>query len=141
MARTKALTCYGMSYRGACSLLLVIAQAACVGWCDIHANARPLVGGYHVTNADGWYYLERGPEHFGTGRVVPLLDGRIDQLGWSERVIVARRLPNKGGSPEWMIVNVQTHAIEGPFSEEDWLHRSETRQDLRGLVVRRIDDA
>jgi hypothetical protein len=53
MARTKALTCYGMSYRGACSLLLVIAQAACVGWCDIHANARPLVGGYYVTNADG----------------------------------------------------------------------------------------
>ena len=43
MARTKALTCYGMSYRGACSLLLVIAQAARVGWCDIHPNARPLV--------------------------------------------------------------------------------------------------
>jgi hypothetical protein len=90
---------------------LVVAVAGC----DVDVfglDARPVVGEYKLLVWEGGKYSLIRDTRDGCG----VLGGTVSQIGWNDRVILAEQetCGGKGARSGWMVVNVKTHAIEGP---------------------------
>lgn len=121
--------------RRAAVVAAILAASVCS--CIETATERRLIGAYSLLQSeqDGRLYLERTAD---TLRPVGgVLEGWIEKVGWDDRLIVARRMPVYGSARSgWMIVNVSTHAIEGPMSDAEFEARREASAELRRLEIR-----
>ena len=88
---------------------------------------RQVAGVYRLEQwEDGsTYYLhERGHDDSPEGGSI--IRGTVLRIGWSSRYIVAERHSiYRGDADGWMIIDVRTGKISGPFSETDFRARPE----------------
>jgi hypothetical protein len=72
------------------------------------------------------YYLDdgRAPSKEGGGA----LDGTVSQIGWNDRFIVAQRSATAGGGLGWMVVDLRTRWVSGPYQ---WSQLSREQRTLQ----------
>ncbi len=79
-------------------------------------NQRKVDGSYRLErfNENGKFYLEKaGVEEAGGG----CIDGTVEEIGWTNRFIFARRIATYRGDPDgWMIIDVAKQSIVGPLT-------------------------
>jgi hypothetical protein len=83
-------------------------------------NTKTVIKGYYLERfQEKFYYLQwKGHEIEGVG----LLEGTVCQMGWSNSLILAARIPCYGGDKSgWMIVDTAKHTVEGPISDSERL--------------------
>ena len=66
------------------------------------------------------------------------LEGAVRRIGWNDRLIVAQRAANSGGTLAWMIVDTKTETLEGPFTDEEFKEKVKATPELAAI---RIDSA
>ena len=83
------------------------------------------------------YYLhKRGHDDSPEGGSI--IGGIVLRLGWSSRYILAERHSIYRGDPDgWMIIDVQSGAMTGPFAYTEFLARPEAH----GIQVYQVDEA
>jgi hypothetical protein len=79
------------------------------------------------------YYLVRGSLENGCG----LLNGIVLAIGWNDHVIVAKRRLCFGGSESWIVVDMNTQRILGPFDDD----AASALPMARGIQIRPAADA
>ena len=88
-----------------------------------------IVGDYRLEKfEDGQtYYLHKaGQDDSSQGGSI--IGGTVVRIGWSSRYIVAERYSIYRGDPDgWMIIDVQSGVISGPFTETDFQARPESK--------------
>jgi hypothetical protein len=43
----------------------------------------------------------------------------VEYLGWTDKEIFVKRRSTSGGDPDgWMVIDLQSDTVQGPFSEE-----------------------
>jgi len=102
-------------------------------------NQRTIVGDYrlHQWEDGATYYLhKRGHDDSADGGSI--IGGIVLHLGWSSRYIVAERHSIYRGDPDgWMIIDVKTGAMTGPFTETDLRMHSE----VSGIQIYEVSEA
>jgi hypothetical protein len=69
---------------------------------------------------------QRGHDDSSEGGSV--IGGTVLRIGWSSRYILAdRHSIYRGDADGWMIIDVQTGTVSGPFTETDFLARPEAK--------------
>lgn len=89
--------------------------------CDLVENVVSVTGGYSIARrSEGTvtFLLVRGSEGE-TEQGGGVLNGRVERIGWSAEVIVAWRRGVRGGDG-WMVVDVETGKVSGPFSDTEF---------------------
>ncbi|MBI2510950.1 MAG: hypothetical protein HYV96_03140 [Opitutae bacterium] len=83
------------------------------------------------------YYLhKRGHDDSDEGGSV--IGGTVVRIGWSSRHIVVQRYSiYRGDFDGWMIIDVQTDSISGPFSDA----QVQARDDVRGIATYPVAEA
>lgn len=111
------------------ALVLVVFAVAC-DQDPLRMRERLVLGAYYLEQwEDGeTYYLVKPQDQDNGGGV---LGGTVVQLGWSGRYIVAERQANFRGDKGWMIIDVTTGLISGPFSGDE----IRTHAEVRGTPV------
>lgn len=98
-------------------LALFVMLASLVACHDVlFRNAKRLPGDYELLKwEDGvTYYIGTLIDEGGCGPI----EGTVTQLGWSERLIVAKRRACFRGDPDgWMIIDAHTRQVSGPFTD------------------------
>lgn len=118
------------------ALYAVVALAPMAIACDVVEPSQSLTGGYRLTQFESQYYHLRYDWTL-SGASGGVLGGDIQQLGWSERYIVAsRRAPD--GSSGWMVVDVRTHKVAGPFADNQWTQIVALNGDLKDIRIRPV---
>lgn len=101
-------------------------------------RGRPIVGGYRLEQFENYnFYLHKdGVDDTKIGGSI--LEGIVLKIGWNEQFIVAERQAFSQGDPNgWMIIDVRSGAINGPFSEAELRKRSEAQ----GIQLLTVTDA
>jgi len=98
------------------SAFVLATLAVILAGCDVDVfglDARPIVGDYKLLVWEGGKYSLIRDTRDGCG----VLGGTIRRIGWNDRVILAEQetCDGEGARSGWMVVNVKTHAIEGPL--------------------------
>lgn len=116
------------------SLLLLLALL--ISGCE---QQHTIAGDYRLEQfEDGQtYYLhKRGHDDSSAGGSI--IGGIVLRLGWSSRYIVAERHSIYRGDPDgWMIIDVQSGAMSGPFTEAEFRARPEAQ----GIQVYQVSEA
>ena len=83
------------------------------------------------------YYLhKRGQDDSSLGGSI--IEGIVVRLGWNTRYILAQRYSFYRGDPDgWMIIDVQTDKIIGPFTDAEL----QARPEQQGIVTYPAADA
>jgi hypothetical protein len=114
-----------------CLTLLIV--LACVTGCS--PAQRKISGPFRLERFDenGKFYLEKaGIEKPGGG----CIDGTVEEIGWTNGFIFARRHAIYGGDPDgWMIIDVSKQSMTGPMSDADF------RQKYPGVQTLSPEDA
>jgi hypothetical protein len=101
-------------------------------------RGRAIVGGYRLEQFENnnFYLHKDGVDDTKIGGSI--LEGIVLRLGWSEQFIVAERQAFYQGDPNgWMIVDVRSGAISGPFRETEL----RTRSDVHGIQIFSVNEA
>ena len=102
--------------------LATLGQVACVGACDIYVPRRQITGTYYLTQFDvDNFYIEDSERPSDTPGGV--LQGSVEQIGWSNEAIVVWRASSVGADSAWMLIDVRTRSIAGPFTPAEWAER------------------
>jgi hypothetical protein len=100
---------------------------------------RTIVGDYRLHQwEDGTtYYLhKRGQDDSSQGGSI--IGGTVIRIGWSSHYILAERHSIYRGDPDgWMIIDVQSGVISGPFSDADFRARPEAQ----GIQIYEVSEA
>lgn len=91
---------------------------ACMDQDPFGLSKRRIKGDFYLEEFEGeiFYILQRGVDKAGGG----ILDGTVDKIGWNDTCIVALRTSIFRGDPDgWMIINVKSKKLNGPFSESE----------------------
>lgn len=83
---------------------------------------RRIAGEYELYESESHdYYLERdGHAVDGVGYI----EGTVQELGWNEEYIFAKRFSCFRGDPDgWMIINLWTNEMQGPLADEEFRSR------------------
>jgi hypothetical protein len=118
--------CENMRY-----LPLVLLLFAAVG-CD--QSQRKVAGPYRLERFEsGKFYLEKaGVPESGGG----CIEGTVEQIGWTNGFIFARRYATYRGDPDgWMVIDVTKQSVIGPLPE------AEFRQKYPGVQTLPPEDA
>lgn len=105
----------------AAGLLLMLLFAGCDS-----LSSRSIRGEYRLEQwEDGATYYIAGPgSHDGGG----VIDGTVEKIGWNKDRILAWRKPIWGGDPAgWMVIDLRSHAVTGPVSDEQRARTPELR--------------
>jgi hypothetical protein len=120
-------------------MLLILLIGLMSGCFPFGGSERKIAGDYRLEQfEDGQtYYLhKRGHDDSADGGSI--IGGIVLRLGWSSRFIVAERHSIYRGDPDgWMIIDVQTGAISGPFAEADLRKHSE----VSGIQIYEVSEA
>ena len=115
-------------------LLLLVATVFTLGGLE-----RTVVGDYRLEQFKDFktYYLHRrGQDESPQGG--SFIGGIVLRIGWSSRYIVAQRHSFYGGDPDgWMIINVKTGIVTGPYTEIDL----KARQESQGIQIYGVEEA
>ena len=106
------------------SLPLTITLLFC-GCFPFGNQQRTIAGTYQLVKfEDGkTYYIYAEDQKDNGGGVI---DGTVKLIGWNAEYIIALRHSNYRGDPDgWMVINLQSGSIEGPFSYERIAGRSD----------------
>jgi hypothetical protein len=107
------------------SLLLVFIAVLLIfgGW------ERKIVGKYRLEQFEDLetYYLHKaGQDDSADGGSI--IGGTVRRIGWSSRYIVAERHSiYRGDADGWMIIDVESGKMSGPFTEADFQSRPESK--------------
>ena len=83
------------------------------------------------------YYLHKSG-HDDSSEGGSVIGGTVLRIGWSSRYIVAERHSISRGDPDgWMIIDVRSGAMSGPFTETDFRARSE----VQGIQIYDVSEA
>jgi len=117
-------------------LLLLCVVASLLTGCG---NERTVAGAFRLELfEDGTtYYLHKhGQDDSSKGGSV--IEGTVLRLGWSSRFIVAERHSIYRGDPDgWMIIDVQSGAMSGPFTATELRTHPETQ----GIQIYEVREA
>jgi hypothetical protein len=106
-------------------VILVLAVAALF---IFGGQERTVVGDYRLEQWEDFktYYLhKRGLDDSSQGG--SFIGGIVLRIGWSSRYILAERHSFFRGDPDgWMIVDVETGNVTGPFTETEFQARPES---------------
>ena len=120
--------CNFMRYAALLTILLL-----CGSGCN--PSQRKVAGAYRLErfNENGKFYLERaGVEETGGG----CIDGTVEEIGWTNGFIFARRVALSSGDPNgWMVIDVSKQSMIGPLPE------AEFRQKYPGVRTLSPEDA
>jgi hypothetical protein len=118
------------------SLLLVVGMSGCFPG---GGKQRTIVGDYrlHQWEDDTTYYLhKRGQDDSSQGGSI--IGGTVLRIGWNSHYILAERHSIfRGDADGWMIIDVQSGAISGPFSDIDFRARPEAQ----GIQIYEVSEA
>ncbi len=107
---------------------LVVATAL-AGCFPFDGAQRKIVGDYllHQWEDGRTYYLHRrGHDDSSIGGSI--IGGTVLRLGWTEHYIAAERYSIFRGDPDgWMIIDVRSGEMSGPFTEPEFRARPEAR--------------
>jgi len=116
--------------------ILMLSLFVVVSGCE---QQHTIAGDYRLEQfEDGQtYYLhKRGHDDSADGGSI--IGGIVLRLGWSSRYIVAERHSIYRGDPDgWMIIDVQTGAMTGPFTETDLRKHSE----VSGIQIYEVSES
>lgn len=102
------------------SIVAIVVCVTAIVSCDqdpFRTSYRRVAGDYYLHRwEDGkTYYLEDKTRPKTGGGV---LDGVVEDIAWSENIILAKRRSTFGGDPDgWMVVNVKDKTIKGPVGD------------------------
>lgn len=92
-------------------------------------NERTVAGAFRLElfeDGTTYYLHKRGHDDSKDGGSI--IGGTVVRIGWSSGYILAQRHSIYRGDPEgWMIIDVQTGKITGPFSDAELQEHSEAR--------------
>ena len=118
------------------TFILMLSLFAVVAGCE---QQHTIAGDYRLEQfKDGqtFYLHKRGHDDSADGGSI--IGGIVLQLGWSSRFIVAERHSIYRGDPDgWMIIDVKTGAMTGPFTESELRKRSE----VSGIQIYEVSEA
>jgi len=113
-------------------LLLVVALSGC-------EQQHKIAGDYRLEqfeDGETYYLHKRGHDDSSEGGSI--IGGTVLRLGWNSRYIVAERHSiYRGDADGWMIIDVQSGAMLGPFNEAD-LH---TNSEVQGIQIFEVSEA
>jgi hypothetical protein len=99
---------------------ILLYASGCMDQDPFNLSQRKVIGLYSLERFEGnLYYLqnESSCEDHGGG----CLDGTIEQIGWTNDLIFAKRHANFHGDPDgWMVVDVRNQSISGPLTESEF---------------------
>lgn len=103
-------------------LLLALFMAGC-------GSERTVAGAFRLEQwEDGQKYYLHKRGHDDSSEGGSIIGGIVLRLGWSGRYIVAERHSiYRGDADGWMIIDVQSGAISGPFTETQFRVRPEAQ--------------
>jgi hypothetical protein len=114
-------------------------MVVCVGCFPGRGKQRTIAGDFRLEQwEDGstFYLHKRGHDDSSEGGSI--IGGTVVRIGWSSRYIVAQRHSIFRGDPDgWMIIDVQTGKITGPFTDTEL----QTRPEARGIATFPVSDA
>jgi hypothetical protein len=118
---------------------LAFLTTACIGVLDIFAPSMDLPGGFRLEQFESThYYIHRGTWIEPGG----VLRGEIGEIGWNEHHIVAWRSAMRGSEKSgWMVIDVGSGAIEGPFSGDELRDRMARDDGLRDIRLRSVKES
>jgi hypothetical protein len=99
---------------------------------------RTVIGPYRLERFEsGDYYLhKRGRDDSAIGGSI--IEGIVQDIGWNGRFLVAKRHSFYAGDPDgWMIIDIASGEITGPFNEAEFKNRAE----CQGIQVYGAADA
>ena len=122
------------------SLLLLVPHWGCMGACDLLVPTKRLPGPYSLVQFDGErYYVVKEGVKFGGGGV---LQGSVGALGWNDRYIVGKRFAMRSDLRSgWMIIDVQTSEIKGPFTEDEFAEAVRQDSSLASIKIWPVAEA
>ena len=105
------------------ALMIVL---ACATGCD--QTQRRIAGPYRLKEFEDRFYLEKaGAAETGGG----CIDGTVQQIGWTNGLIFAKRHSTYRGDPDgWMVIDVAKQSIVGPLPEAEFRQRYPAVQTL-----------
>jgi hypothetical protein len=86
--------------------------------CADNWQKKTVTGPYYLEKSgENSYYLQlKGHEVEGVG----IIEGTVEQIGYSNSIILAYRNPCYGGDRAgWMVIDTVTHKITGPISDSE----------------------
>lgn len=98
------------------TLLVSVVVVSC--GCDVITPKKAIVAGYYLEKSnEKFYYLQwKGHEDEGAG----LLEGTVEQIGWTDSTILVLRRACSGGDPDgWMVIDTVNHSVRGPISDAE----------------------
>jgi len=109
-------------------LALVLALSVVFSGCfPFGVQQRKIAGDFSLEqweDSTTYYLRKRGADNSGGG----VIEGTVDRIGWSERYIVVKRRSLFRGDPDgWMIIDLKSKVIVGPFSDADFSVRSQSK--------------
>ena len=106
--------------RGLAYIFVLLFAAGCMDQDPLNLSQRKVSGPYRLERFDSGtcYYLQKGGgERGGVG----CLEGTVEQIGWTNGLIFAKRHACFRGDPDgWMIIDVSKQSMSGPLSEADF---------------------
>ena len=118
--------------------LVALLVTGCAGAGDIVVNERTVAGAFSLElfEGGGYYLHKRGQDDSSQGGSV--IGGTVQRLGWSSNYIVAERHAIARSDPDgWMIIDVKSGAISGPFSDAEFWARPE----VQGIQIYMMKEA
>jgi hypothetical protein len=102
-------------------------------------NDRTVAGAFRLELfEDGTTYYLHKRGHDDSSQGGSIIGGTVLSLGWSSRYIVAERHSIYRGDPDgWMIIDVQSGGMNGPFTETEFRARPEAH----GIRVYQVSEA
>ena len=133
------------SWYRAVLIAVLVAHYGCVGACDVFSRTDKKLSGEYCLE------LEREFAHYRVQKcsgmrgantdAIGLFEGTIQRIGWNDRYIVGWRSAAFGGDRSgWMVLDVSTGRIEGPFGDADFTNLRAQRTELRGISIREPQD-
>lgn len=102
-------------------------------------NERTVAGSFQLElfeDGTTYYLHKRGIDDSAEGGSV--IGGTVVRLGWNSRYIAAERHSIYRGDPDgWMIIDVQSGAIIGPFTDAEFRAKPETH----GIQIYEVAEA
>ena len=117
------------------ALALLLALAGLLMGCG---RGRAIVGGFSLEQFENnHFYLHKdGVDDTKMGGSI--IEGIVLRIGWNERYIVAERRSFFDGDPNgWMIIDVRSGAISGPYGEGEL----RSQAGARGIQILTVTEA
>jgi hypothetical protein len=119
--------------------MLFCVAASLAGCFPGNGKQRTVAGDFRLHQwEDGmtFYLHKRGHDDSNEGGSI--IGGTVVRIGWTSRYILAQRHSIFRGDPDgWMIIDVQTGSITGPFTDAEL----QARPEARGITTYPVTDA